>query len=213
MKIKRIGHVALRVNDEQRSRHFYKNILGFDVSEEDPEHGGVFMTLGDNFHTIDVFGHPLDRASHVADQGSALGLDTGFGEALDEAAKYSFLKAPRWKGNAVEVGPLARYIIGYAQGKPEFKEPTEKLLKALNVPVTALFSTLGRTAARGLECQWAVNKLRAQQDKLLATIKAGDLSTANTDKWQPSSWPSTSGRMPRGSRAPISFLFDSATNA
>ena len=58
MKIKRIGHVALRVNDEQRSRHFYKDILGFDVSEEDPEHGGVFMTLGDNFHTIDVFGHP-----------------------------------------------------------------------------------------------------------------------------------------------------------
>lgn len=110
-------------------------------------------------------------------------------EALDEAAKYSFLKAPRWKGNAVEVGPLARYIIGYAQGKPEFKEPADKLLGALGVPVTALFSTLGRTAARGLECQWAVHKLRYFQDKLVASIKAGDLSTANTDKWQPSSWP------------------------
>lgn len=110
-------------------------------------------------------------------------------EALDESAKYSFLKAPRWKGHAVEVGPLARYIIGYAQGKPEFKEPTEKLLKTLDVPVTALFSTLGRTAARGLECQWAARKLRAAQDKLMASIKAGDLSTANTDKWHPSSWP------------------------
>ncbi|WBU30833.1 nickel-dependent hydrogenase large subunit [Rhodopseudomonas palustris] len=110
-------------------------------------------------------------------------------EALDETAKYSFLKAPRWKGHAVEVGPLARYIIGYAQGKPEFKEPTEKLLKTLDVPVTALFSTLGRTAARGLECQWAARKLRAAQDKLMASIKAGDLSTANTDKWHPSSWP------------------------
>ncbi|WP_047308162.1 nickel-dependent hydrogenase large subunit [Rhodopseudomonas palustris] len=110
-------------------------------------------------------------------------------EALDESAKYSFLKAPRWKGHAVEVGPLARYIIGYAQGKPEFKEPTEKLLKTLDVPVTALFSTLGRTAARGLECQWAARKLRAAQDKLMASIKGGDLSTANTDKWHPSSWP------------------------
>lgn len=110
-------------------------------------------------------------------------------EALDESAKYSFLKAPRWKGHAVEVGPLARYIIGYAQGKPEFKEPTEKLLKTLDVPVSALFSTLGRTAARGLECQWAARKLRAAQDKLMASIKAGDLSTANTDKWHPSSWP------------------------
>ncbi|RAI43103.1 nickel-dependent hydrogenase large subunit [Rhodoplanes roseus] len=110
-------------------------------------------------------------------------------EALDESAKYSFIKAPRWKGNAVEVGPLARYIIGYAQGKAEFKEPTDKLLAALGVPVTALFSTLGRTAARGLECQWAAQKLRYYQDKLVANIKAGDLATANTDKWLPSSWP------------------------
>ncbi|MBK5961224.1 hydrogenase 2 large subunit [Rhodoplanes elegans] len=110
-------------------------------------------------------------------------------EALDEAAKYSFLKAPRWKGNAVEVGPLARYIIGYAQGKPEFKEPVDKVLKTLDVPVTALFSTLGRTAARGLECQWAAQKMRHYQDKLVAAIKAGDLSTANTEKWQPASWP------------------------
>ncbi|NLH80703.1 MAG: nickel-dependent hydrogenase large subunit, partial [Phyllobacteriaceae bacterium] len=68
-------------------------------------------------------------------------------EALDEEAKYSWIKSPRWKGNAVEVGPLARYIIGYAQGKAEFKDPTDKLLKDLGLPVTALFSTLGRTAA------------------------------------------------------------------
>jgi hydrogenase large subunit len=76
-------------------------------------------------------------------------------EAVDEGAKYSWIKSPRWKGHAVEVGPLARYVIGYAQNKPEFKEPVDQLLKALDVPVTALFSTLGRTAARGLECAWA----------------------------------------------------------
>ncbi|MFX8577844.1 nickel-dependent hydrogenase large subunit, partial [Acinetobacter baumannii] len=80
----------------------------------------------------------------------------------------------------MEVGPLARYIIGYAQGNPEFKEPVEMVLKALDVPVAALFSTLGRTAARGLECQWAAQKMRHFQDKLVATIKAGDSSTANT---------------------------------
>ncbi len=58
MQLKRIGHVALRVADEARSRAFYRDVLGFVVSEEDPEHGGVFMTLGESFHTIDVFGHP-----------------------------------------------------------------------------------------------------------------------------------------------------------
>ncbi|QQP91052.1 nickel-dependent hydrogenase large subunit [Skermanella sp. TT6] len=110
-------------------------------------------------------------------------------EAVDEGAKYSWIKSPRWKGHAVEVGPLARYVIGYAQNKPEFKEPVDQLLKALDVPVTALFSTLGRTAARGLECAWAAEKLRHFQDKLVRTIKAGDESTANTAKWDPSSWP------------------------
>jgi hydrogenase large subunit len=110
-------------------------------------------------------------------------------EELDEGGKYSWIKSPRWRGNAVEVGPLARYIIGYAQGNPEFKEPTDRLLKTLDVPVTALFSTLGRTAARALECQWAANKLRYFQDKLLANIKAGDSSTANVTKWKPESWP------------------------
>jgi catechol-2,3-dioxygenase len=58
MKLKRIGHVALRVGDEERSRAFYRDILGFAVSEQDPEHGGTFMTLGENFHTIDVFQAP-----------------------------------------------------------------------------------------------------------------------------------------------------------
>lgn len=110
-------------------------------------------------------------------------------QALDEAAKYSWIKAPRWKGNAVEVGPLARYIVGYAQGKPEFKEPTDKLLKDLGLPVTALFSTLGRTAARALECIWAGHLMRNYQNKLIANIKAGDLATASTDKWKPESWP------------------------
>ena len=110
-------------------------------------------------------------------------------EAVDEGAKYSWIKAPRWRGNAMEVGPLARYIIGYAQKNPEFKEPVEQVLKALDVPVTALFSTLGRTAARGLECSWTAHKLKYFQDKLIASIKAGDSNTANTAKWDPSTWP------------------------
>ena len=108
---------------------------------------------------------------------------------LDEGGKYSWIKAPRWRGHAMEVGPLARYIIGYAQKKPEFKEPVDALLKELDVPVTALFSTLGRTAARGLECQWATHKMSYFFDKLMANLKAGDLNTANIEKWEPSTWP------------------------
>ncbi|CCG06901.1 Nickel-dependent hydrogenase, large subunit [Pararhodospirillum photometricum DSM 122] len=89
----------------------------------------------------------------------------------------------------MEVGPLARYVLGYAQGKPEFKEPTDALLRLLDVPITALFSTLGRTAARGLECQWAAHKLKESFNHLIATLKAGDTNTANTASWDPKTWP------------------------
>ena len=113
-------------------------------------------------------------------------------QQLDEDAKYSWIKAPRWRGHAMEVGPLSRFTIGYAKGIAEFKDPVDKVLTDLGLPFAALFSTLGRTAARGLEASWAAHKLRYFHDKLMANLKSGDLSTANIQKWEPSSWPEES---------------------
>jgi hydrogenase large subunit len=110
-------------------------------------------------------------------------------QQLDESAKYSWIKAPRFKGQPMEVGPLARYVMGYAMGIAEFKEPVDMVLKKLDVPVTALFSTLGRTAARGLECSWSAHKMQHFFDKLMANIRAGNLATANVDNWDPKTWP------------------------
>ena len=61
IKLASIGHVLLRVADEEASKRFYHDVLGFRVAEQDPEHGGVFMTLGDGFHTIDITQHPAAR--------------------------------------------------------------------------------------------------------------------------------------------------------
>jgi len=108
---------------------------------------------------------------------------------LDENAKYSWLKSPRWKGNAVEVGPLARMLVGFASGSADHKEVVTEALGALKVPATALFSTLGRTAARGLETKLCVHWLLAEYEKLVANLKAGDSATADTSRWEPSSWP------------------------
>jgi catechol 2,3-dioxygenase-like lactoylglutathione lyase family enzyme len=36
-----IGHVLLRVADEEASKRFYRDVLGFRIAEQDPEHGGV----------------------------------------------------------------------------------------------------------------------------------------------------------------------------
>ena len=110
-------------------------------------------------------------------------------EQIDESAKYSWIKAPRWKGNAMEVGPLARYIVGYAKGDEYITDQINGVLRALDVPVTALFSTLGRTAARALEAQWAAEKQLYFLDKLIANIKNGDSSTANTASFDPKTWP------------------------
>jgi Ni,Fe-hydrogenase I large subunit len=139
--------------------------------------------------------HPWDGETvpHYELGKNAKGSSTNI-EQIDEGGKYSWIKAPRWKGHAMEVGPLARYIIGYVQKNPEFKDPVDMVLKKLDLPLTALFSTLGRTAARGLEASWAAHKMRYFQDKLMANLKAGDLSTANIDKWEPSTWPGDQGR-------------------
>jgi hydrogenase large subunit len=110
---------------------------------------------------------------------------------LDVEDKYSFLKTPRWKGHAMEVGPLARVLVGYASGRADFKEVVDSTLSKLNVPVSALFSTLGRTAARGLETilvsQWA----QEFYDQLITNIKNGDSRMANMEKFKPETWPAT----------------------
>ena len=122
---------------------------------------------------------------------------------LDEQAKYSYVKAPRFKGEPMEVGPLSRLVIAYASGRQDVKELVDGALSKLGVPLPALFSTLGRTAARGLEAKWAADRLVATIDELMVNILNGDLNTANTDKWDPKTWaPSAKGagycEAPRG---------------
>jgi len=112
-------------------------------------------------------------------------------QQLDEGAKYSYIKAARWRGHAMEVGPLSRFTIGYAKGISEFKDPVDKLLTDLGLPFGALFTTLGRTAARGLEASWAAHKLKDCYNQLIANIAAGDTATANTANWEPSTWPAS----------------------
>jgi hydrogenase large subunit len=98
----------------------------------------------------------------------------------------------------MEVGPLARYIIGYAQGTRRSRSRSTSLLRTdLDLPVEALFSTLGRTAARALEA-WAAPRCSYFFDKLIANIKAGDESTANVDNGTLTPGP----RRPRASASP-----------
>ena len=108
---------------------------------------------------------------------------------LDTSASYSWLKSPRWKGHAMEVGPLARVLMLYASGNEPTKELAHKALTQLDLPLEALFSTMGRTAARTLECKIFADAMPQWYGSLMANIKAGDVRTFNETLWEPSTWP------------------------
>lgn len=110
-------------------------------------------------------------------------------EQLDVDKDYSWLKSPRWKGKVVEVGPLARVLMLYATGHEQTRELTRMALAKLDLPMQALYSTLGRTAARTLETKVIVEQMNGWYNQLMANIKAGDLRTFNDKKWEPATWP------------------------
>ncbi|MDX1404107.1 MAG: nickel-dependent hydrogenase large subunit [Woeseiaceae bacterium] len=110
-------------------------------------------------------------------------------EHLNVENSYSWLKSPRWKGNVMEVGPLARVLMLYATGHEQTRELVNYTLQTLDVPVEALFSTLGRTAARTLETKVVADNMLTWYDNLIANIKGGDTRTFNEKLWEPSSWP------------------------
>jgi len=108
---------------------------------------------------------------------------------LDVEQKYSWMKSPRWQGKSMEVGPLARVLMLYASGNAQARELVDMSLKTLDLPVDALFSTLGRTAARTLESKILADAMQGWFDRLMANIKAGDVRTFNDRYWEPATWP------------------------
>ncbi len=195
------GDIPQRANDYTAANLLFPRgaIINGDLSKihevdlNDPEQIQEFVTHSWYKYPDETKGlHPFDG---ITEPNFELGPKTKGTktriEELDESAKYSWIKAPRWRGNAMEVGPLSRMVLGYLQPKqfPFIKETIDGVLHKLDLPVTALFSTLGRTAARGIETLYCAKLQTEQFDKLIANLKAGDSATANVEKWDPASWP------------------------
>ena len=162
----------------------------YDVDVRDPDQVQEYVTHSWYKYADEQAGlHPWDGVTepHFQLGPNAKGSKTNI-EQIDEGAKYSWLKTPRWRGNAMEVGPLARYLVAYARGREDIKEQVDRTLAELDLPITALFSTLGRTAARGLESQWCAWKMREVFDEMMANVKRGDTATANMEKFDPATW-------------------------
>ncbi|HIJ87379.1 MAG TPA: nickel-dependent hydrogenase large subunit [Desulfuromonadales bacterium] len=108
---------------------------------------------------------------------------------LDTNAKYSFVKSPRYEEKAMEVGPLARILVAYASGHKETKAVVDLVLGKLGVGAPALFSTLGRTAARGIDALLIAQQTPKWLDELIGNIAKGDYRIHNNESWDPSTWP------------------------
>ena len=108
---------------------------------------------------------------------------------LQEEKKYSWLKSPRYDGQPMEVGPLARMLVAYASGHEEARALIGDVLGRLNIGPAALYSTLGRTAARGIETVLLARRMNTWYDAFVNRIKSGDTQTFTRDKWEPDSWP------------------------
>ena len=136
-------------------------------------------------------------------------------KTLENYKEYSFLKTPRWNEHPMEVGPLARLVIGYAAGNTDIKEVVNDTLKRLNIPLEALFSTLGRTAARALESQLIVHYMKGFYNELIDQVKMQECSTHNGERWDPDTWPKQCEGVglteaPRGALAHYIKIKDSA---
>jgi [NiFe] hydrogenase large subunit/hydrogenase large subunit len=110
-------------------------------------------------------------------------------EHLNTSEKYSWVKSPRYKDLPMEVGPLARLLVAYSSGHKQVKQAVDGVLAKLGVGPDALISTLGRTAARGIESSLIAAQLPVYLDKLTANMRSGDLAVHNGEKWDPSTWP------------------------
>ena len=110
-------------------------------------------------------------------------------EHLNVEEKYSWLKSPRFMDTPMEVGPLSRMLVAYASGQAEVKELVTAVLTRLNAPATALFSTLGRIAARAIETQLLARQVPKWIDQLYQNLAHGDLRVHNGEKWDPATWP------------------------
>lgn len=128
--------------------------------------------------------HPWNGESEPAYSGPKPPYDF-----LDTEARYSWVKAPRFDEHPMEVGPLARMLVAYASGHKEAKSAVDMVLGKLGVGPAALFSTLGRTAARGIDCLLIAKQTPVWLDELIANISSGDLRIHANEMWDPGDWP------------------------
>jgi len=104
---------------------------------------------------------------------------------FQDDGKYSWVKAPTFKGKPAQVGPLAHVLCMYAAGHEPTKKHLGRLISTVEslvgskIPLTALHSTIGRHAARAVRAGVLYESLNNQYNLLIENIGKGDTDTFN----------------------------------
>jgi hydrogenase large subunit len=123
--------------------------------------------------------------------------------SLDGSGRYSWIKAPRYAGVPMETGPLARVLVGWAQGNEDLGNGLGTVLRDLSLGLEAMPSVLGRLIATAVESSFVVEKARGWLLGLRQHLATGDLAVADISSWDPDAWPGdvagvSLGEGPRG---------------
>lgn len=110
---------------------------------------------------------------------------------LDEQARYSWIKTPRWRGHTMEVGPLARMLVAYSLDHGDTRARVDDLCARMGVVPENMKSTLGRIVARCYEAFWAARTSKYFFNRLINNIRDGNSATAFNANWDPETWPKT----------------------
>ncbi len=102
-------------------------------------------------------------------------------KAIDPAGKYTWIKSPRYDGEAMEVGPLSCILVSYAKGNKRIVPIVDEFLAKTGLPKAALFTALGRTAARMLQVKAIAQYGMETFNNLIENLKVDD-STYTTYK-------------------------------
>lgn len=164
-------------------------IMGGDLARvEDVEQAGVTEYVSHSHYRYEggdaVRHHPLAGRLEPAYGGPPPPVTT-----FEGSPKYSWVKAPRYEDEPMEVGPLARLLVARAAGRREVGDRLEEALAAIGTGPEVLSSTLGRLVARAVESRVVVERMEGWLTELRANLAAGSLAVADVTKWSPSVWP------------------------
>lgn len=134
------------------------------------------------WYSADAPQHPYDGTT-IPNYTGFVERDTVYGKlpTLDGDGKYSWVKSPRYKGEPVEVGPLACLLVSYARGNQIVVDTVNGLLARTGLPIEALFTTLGRTAARMLQTLIAAQEGLKTFDALITNIQSDETTYIKPD--------------------------------